>query len=241
MAALVAKRSWFFVVLASIAAVIVAVGFARSFYLSNMLHPGESVNGHPAYPLYIYFHGLVLTLWFALFWVQTYFIASGRTATHRKLGMLGVVLAITLVILSTEVVLRSVARSGADGIPASRLAPVVFSNLSAMLQFAAFVAVAVWFRHRPDIHKRLMALASISMLAPALGRWPGALTMFPVFIVVPHLLMYCTLLGYDIATRRRVHLVSWLGLAAFFTFITVSLTLANSAAGQTWVQGLSQR
>lgn len=239
MAGLARKRSWFFVVLATLLVVIVAVGFARSFYLSNLLHPGESVDGEPAYPLYLYVHGLALTLWFALFWAQTYLVASGRTATHRKLGLFGVALAVALVVLSTAVVLLSVARSGAGGIPASRLAPVVFANLSAMLQFTAFVAAAVRFRHRPDIHKRLMALASISMLAPALGRWPGAMTLFPVFIVVPHLLMYCSLIGYDIVTRRRVHVVSWIGLAAFFALISASLALANSAAGRAWVQRLA--
>ena len=43
-------------------------------------------------------------------------------------------------------------------------------NLVNLLLFAAFVAAALTLRSRPDFHKRLMLMATLSMLAPAVAR-----------------------------------------------------------------------
>jgi hypothetical protein len=39
-----------------------------------------------------------------------------------------------------------------------------------LLAFAGLVAVALWLRRRPEWHKRLMLLATLSLLGPAFGR-----------------------------------------------------------------------
>ena len=76
------RRSWFFVCMASVLLVIVAVGFAKSFYLRNIIHSGHPVNS--TLPVYIVLHGVALTSWFLLFLSQTLLVASGRVRLHRE-------------------------------------------------------------------------------------------------------------------------------------------------------------
>src|SRR5512140_2059096 len=68
---------WFFVVMAGTLVAIVAAGFAPSFYLRAFsADPSGAVQR--ALPTHIVAHGIALTLWFALFLVQTTLVASGR-------------------------------------------------------------------------------------------------------------------------------------------------------------------
>lgn len=42
-----------------------------------------------------------------------------------------------------------------------------------MVIFAILVGAALYQRRQPEAHKRLMLLATVSLLIAALGRWPG--------------------------------------------------------------------
>jgi hypothetical protein len=92
--------------------------------------------------------------------------------------------------------------------------------LGDLLSFALFVGVAIRVRRRSDTHKRLMLLAMISLMPPAISRWPIAVTRPWVIPVVVLLLVAVTLL-YDLRTPRRFHPASlWGGVA-----LVVSLPL----------------
>ena len=74
-------RSRFFVAMAILLLVAVAIGFAPTFYLKAFFET-------PDLPWYLHVHGATLTAWFALFFTQTALIAANRTALHRRLGVL---------------------------------------------------------------------------------------------------------------------------------------------------------
>src|SRR5690242_3475988 len=103
------RTRWFFVSISLVLLVIVGVGFARSFYLRNLL----GVRHSTSLPAYIVVHGVVLTLWFLLFLCQTLLASAGRVQLHRSLGIAGVTLAAILFCLSMLVVVRSVTRETA--------------------------------------------------------------------------------------------------------------------------------
>ena len=48
--------------------------------------------------MHLYVHGVALTAWFALALIQPWLIESGRITLHRRLGIVGVSLAIGVVI-----------------------------------------------------------------------------------------------------------------------------------------------
>lgn len=65
---------------------IIFAGFARTYYLKTLF-------GTPALPLLLHLHGLIFTLWFALFFIQVRLVARHRVDLHRRLGIFGAVLA----------------------------------------------------------------------------------------------------------------------------------------------------
>jgi hypothetical protein len=151
---------------------IVLAGFARSFYLKFLF-------GTPALPWLLHLHGALMTSWFALFFTQTYLVASHQVRTHRRLGVFGAVLAGLIVVVGVTVALRFGSREmnepQVDGPPA--LAFMGFL-LAALLVFALLVGAALLLRRRRAYHTRLMLLACVFMVGPALARIP--LEQFPV-------------------------------------------------------------
>ncbi|HEV3063357.1 MAG TPA: hypothetical protein VGY48_34245 [Vicinamibacterales bacterium] len=62
------------------------VGFAQTYYLKVLF-------GTPPLRLLLHVHGVVMTAWVVLFLVQVGLIAERRTDLHRRLGVMGAVVA----------------------------------------------------------------------------------------------------------------------------------------------------
>src|SRR5580692_8170891 len=84
-----ARFSYF--ILALIIASVVVAGFSQTFN-ARLLHPPSPR------PSIIYFHVAVFASWVILFILQTGLIGAGNVKLHRKVGVLGIVLGVTLVI-----------------------------------------------------------------------------------------------------------------------------------------------
>src|SRR6185369_14956504 len=146
------------------AALIIFAGFARTFYL-------RSISGAPPLSPLLIVHGVVMTTWFVVFGAQVWLVSAGRTGLHRRLGLAGLALAVLVVCVGVAAAIDA-GRRGAS--PAPGVPPLMFMAIPLfdMPVFALLVAVALWQRRRPDIHKRLMLLATVGMLTPAVGRIP---------------------------------------------------------------------
>jgi len=144
---------------------IVFAGFARTYYLKILF-------GTPALPLLLHLHGLIFTLWFALFFIQARLIARHRVDLHRRLGIFGAVLAPLAACVAIAVAFHAGRRSYLAN-PASltvlSVRPLAL-DFGSSLTFALLVAAALYFRRRSGIHKRLMVLASCGLLLPGVGR-----------------------------------------------------------------------
>lgn len=173
----------------------VFMGFAPTYYLMRPEAP-------PLTPL-LHGHAFFATTWMLLFMTQTGLIAARRADLHRHLGIFGAIVAAVLTILLT---MTSIANRGFT----NRL---VFSA-GAILMFVTYVAAGLVHRRHPDAHKRLMLLATISLLAPAIARLK--LPFLPHGSVGPNLgalLFLLPTLAYDFATLRRIHpALLWGGL-----------------------------
>jgi len=226
---------WFFFVVACLLIVVIAVAFAPTFYLRGLLQSHVIEAGLTPY---IVLHGIVLTSWFALFLAQTWMVATNHAQLHRRLGALGAILAVAVLALSIFVVLHAPARDAAMGATIAQIALEVVGDLGLLALFAGLVAAALLNRHRPDVHKRLMALASVGLIAPALARWPGAAAFMPLAAVVPQLAFCAALVVYDMLTRSRVHPATYWGVASYVFALSVSVGLAFSEPGHLFVKSL---
>jgi hypothetical protein len=217
--------------MASVLLVIVAVGFAPSFYLPGILRPEQAAAGGLNLPPYIVLHGIAITLWYLLLLIQSLLIAKRRVRVHRALGMGGAALGAALVPLSLLVVTRSVARSNLGVLP-------VIGDFGLLALFTILVTLGIHFRSKPKVHKRLMLIASIGLVAPAMARWPGAHAALPLSVIIPQLTMYGAIIVHDIVTGRRVHLATAWGVAAYVVTMGVSVALANTEIGHQLVNSL---
>jgi hypothetical protein len=184
----------FYTGMAIAVALVVLVGFARTYYL----RPQYFDQG---LPLYLQVHGAVFTAWIALLVVQTMLVATRRTPLHRIVGWAGAVLAALVVIVgvTTAIVFgRANIEAGlGDEVRAFMTTPI-FS----MTCFLILVAAAIVYRARPQTHKRLMLLATINLLDAPIARWPGAPGPTAVYVLVDLFIVGGML--YDLVTRRRV-------------------------------------
>ena len=147
--------------------IIVLAGFARSYYLKGFF-------GFPALPsLLVHLHGIVMTPWVVLFVTQVSLVATGRTRTHQRLGVLGAVLAPLVIVVGVLTAISGAARGATPGPPALQFLVVPLVD---MLVFAILVGTALYLRRRRlDIHKRLMLLAAVNFLPPRHRPHPFAL------------------------------------------------------------------
>ena len=144
--------------------IIVLIGFARSYYLKGFFNT-------PALPgLLVHLHGIVMTSWVVLFVVQVSLVAKRRVRVHQRLGVFGAMLAVMIVVVGTLTGIAGAARGSSPGPPPLQFLVVPLGDI---LVFAILVGTALCFRrHRLDIHKRLMLLATLSLLAAAIARIP---------------------------------------------------------------------
>ena len=184
------------------------IGFAPTYWLPLA---SRSFSASPV----IHFHGLLFFAWTLYFAFQSWLAASGKIARHRAIGMVGVSLATTMTIFGFLVAVNTMKRSAAVGQTDAGIAFAIVP-LSGILFFAVVFALAIAAIRRPEIHKRLMLLAGISLLDAAVARWfltflapAGPAGPPPVFVTIPpafvaYLLLVVAIV-FDWRTRGRPH------------------------------------
>jgi CHASE2 domain-containing sensor protein len=210
----------FFTGMAIAAALTVFIGFAPSYYLSS------AFDGRPLTTL-VHVHGAIATAWILLFLTQTSLIAAKRTDLHRRLGAAGGVLAVLLLVVGYLTAVEG-ARRGAT--PPGGPPPLAFLAvpIGTLVVFATLVIAGLSQRRRSETHKRLMLLATISILTPAIARLRYIWGPGPVFPIVGTCLFVLACLVYDRLAHGRVH------PAFLWGGILVMVTLpARFALGQT--------
>jgi len=83
-----------------------------------------------------------------------------------------------------------------------------------MVYFAGFLAAAVAWRKRPDLHKRAMFLATFSIAVVGLGRLVGRTGFDSPLIWQPlNLAPLLLALAYDLSVCRKLYAIMAVGLA----------------------------
>lgn len=247
-----AERSSFFFWLSVLLLSFLLIGFAPTLYLRAFV----SVEPIPAY---LHVHGIVLTSWYVWLIVQTYMVRSGRTATHRRLGVIGAVIGLAVVFAGPMATLGAVGRIraagidwdtdmsalpflGVDGVPMINFASqVVWANFLSIAVFAGLLAAAILLRRTPQAHKRLIVLASIAIVGPALARisrWPVLGGEDGPFIPVVSFGLLLSLIVHDLVTTRRLHTATWMGCGSIALATIAQQLIAASEPGRDVVRML---
>jgi hypothetical protein len=223
-----ARRGYFALIQLYMAAVVI-VGFAPSFYLK----PERAMAMHPV----IHVHAGVMTLWILFVAVQGVLPAQGRIRLHRTLGWFGAGLALLVLITGVMVAIQGVH----DGWDPFRLgsgeafAAIPFRDLST---FATFFVIGILTRKSaPEAHKRMMTLATLSVIPAGLARL-AAFVPEPMIVVLNHAPI-AAMIGWDLFTQRRVLVSTWLGSAFLVAATPVCLAMGRTEAWQDLIRALT--
>ena len=192
------RERWFYVGMSAALVITVFAGFAPTYYL----RPYFTAN--PLMPL-LHLHGLVFSSWLVLFVIQTTLVAAHRTDIHRRLGITGGVIAVLMILIGfTTALVR--AKQGATPVPDVSPLSFLVVPFGDMTVFAILIGAGFYYRRRPDVHKRLMLLATISILAAAIARLPFEIMKAgpPAFFGVTDLFVLACV-AFDLITLRRIH------------------------------------
>ena len=197
------------------------VGFAPSYFVRGSTLPPLTLLYHV--------HGLIFTSWILLFVTQTALVAGHRTDIHRRLGIAGVVLAFAVFILGVMVSIETLRRGG--GIQFAEPRAFLAIPLGDMIAFAVLVAAAVALRRRADAHKRLMLLATISLLTAAVARFLAQINIGGTagFFLGTDIFVLALIL-YDLTSRGRVHPASLWGGAMVVVFKPLLFAASGTSA-----------
>lgn len=218
---------------------IILWGFAPSFFLRGMVpltvHSYLDAPARPIRWLYIA-HGLVFTMWMALALTQIALVATGRTATHRRLGRVAFVLAPCMVAIGLAASAYAT-RYGFHDVPVSA---ITFSTVPLwdIALFSGFVIAGLAYRRQPQMHKRWMLFA---MLVIAEAGWARIAILNPAYLppwFSTELALLVPIIAWDLMRFGRLHVVTLLGSIAIAVSFSLRLWVGATPAWHALVSGV---
>ena len=183
-------------------------------------------------------HGVLFLAWLLVFLAQTTLVATGRIALHRHLGTFSMLLVPLMIIVGYLTTISMVRRgfdlSGDLHIEGDAFGQAVFP-LGDLVIFGSLVLAGYLYRPHPEVHKRLMVLATVGGLMPAplahiVGHNPALRTKGPI-ILVPIALFLFAQAVYDRIYFKRFHPVSlWVAIVVFVYMNILAAVVGPSPA-----------
>lgn len=213
------KRANYFFTASLIALAVVLTGFFKTFIIPSFQRTFEA-------PLVIYLHGGFLFLWSLVFVAQTLLIRK-RFKLHRLLGFSSLILVGGVVISTMASGVYVMKRDLAAGFGEIATSSLV-GTFTTPFVYATLVVAGIFYRRKPEIHKRLMLLAMIAILWPAFFRFRHYFPLVPnpelVFgFLVPNSMILLAMI-WEKLTVKRVHTV----------YLTAGVALFAENATETW-------
>ena len=129
-------------------------------------------------PVWMHIHGALFTLWYFMAILQSWLILKNKQVLHRELGV------VSAIIVFSGFILTYVAVAYLEATGQHLTGGAVFSSVLTSA-FTCCVAVGVYFRRKPEVHKRLMVLATAVLTVPGFDRLVR-------LIVQPHVETFAT-------------------------------------------------
>ena len=220
------RKSPFFAALGLLMLVLAIGGFWPQYFSAVTGNAPSATTRH----WLIHLHAALFTVWLLLYIVQAGLIVSVRARLHLKWGpsMAAYGFAIALVGLYAAALLADRLGRRVDNF--EQAAAFVFFPIIDMIYFAGFLAVALVYRRRPEVHKRAMFLATFSIAVVGIGRLVFRTGIESPLIWEPlNLAPLLIALVYDLVVCRRAHAVMVAGLAVhLFRLNADALTMSEA-------------
>lgn len=189
-------HDYFYFAMSLLIAAVIVYGFSQTAN-ENLFRPTVPR------PILLSIHALVFCAWPVFYIFQSAFIRIHNVRLHRSTGWFGVALGVVMPALGiwTTVVMF---RFQIHRLHHPRVAPSIVISFFDMTAFTIPFALAVYWRKKPEFHRRLMFLASCGLSAAAFARFPFAPYVYYWFYAGVDLLIVLGI-ARDLIVNRRVH------------------------------------
>src|SRR5258707_3161975 len=155
----------FYFFMALLIPAVVAYGF--SFTVGeNLIHPAIPR------PLILYVHAAVFSGWLVFFMLQSALVRTQNVNWHRRIGWFGVALGVVIPVLGVFTTI-TMGRFNILRLDSTRAESALMIPLFDMVAFTPTFALAIYYRKKPEFHRRLILVATCALTAAGFGRFPG--------------------------------------------------------------------
>jgi hypothetical protein len=215
------------------------IGFQR--YIFGGKHfDGSAID--PSILATVVAHSTAIFAWYVLFFVQSLLISTHNRRLHMKLGWSVLIIASTIALTGPLVALRSLRLNPSGAVfdwPARQFLLIMYSEIAL---YVVFVALGVFYRKQPRIHRPMMLLASLVILSGATARIPLVNSVFGLHtwmaLFGPVVSLGAVLLLARVALTRSLDRQFATGYAAFVVASLVAAKLATTSVWVNWAEAI---
>ncbi len=188
---------YFYFTMSLLIAAIVVAGFSRTVN-QNLFHPAVPR------PFLLWIHAAAFTLWVVFFILQSALVRVRKVKWHRLLGWFGAGLAAVMVPLgfTIAIIMGRFDKHVMHVADANTFLSIPFGDMAI---FSVLVGLAIYWRRKPELHRRLLFIGTCGLLDAAFGRFDYLFNHSLFFTAVDTVI----LLGVarDLLVNRRIHIV----------------------------------
>lgn len=154
---------YFYLCMSLVMAGLVVWGFSRTVD-NNLFH------ANPPRPTLLWMHATAFATWVIFFIAQSALVRVHRVSVHRLIGWFGSGLAAAMVMLGCSV---AIVMTRFDTVVLHQKNADAFLSIPFydMLLFGTCIGLAIYWRKRPEYHRRLVFVASCQLMDAAIGRF----------------------------------------------------------------------
>lgn len=216
---------YFYFAMSLLTVAIVVFGFGQTVN-SNLIHPAIPRPG------ILWIHAAVFSTWVLFYVLQSTLVRTHNVRVHRTLGWFGAALGTFMIPLGLYTALI-MTRFDVHQLHEAEMATFPGIQLTDMLSFTSFFLLAIYWRRKPELHRRFIFIATSVLLAAAFGRFPYLADHTIFYLGVDTVI----LLGVvrDLLVNRHVHTIYRIALPALIAVQATAVYLFLGAPAW-WVR-----
>jgi hypothetical protein len=211
---------YFYFAMGLLAATAVLAGFSKTVN-DNLFHPAVPR------PLILWFHAAGFSGWVLFFIFQSVLVRTHNVKLHRFTGWFGAALGAVMAPLgvTTSIVMS---RFDIHTLHQTDVAEFMIIPFNDMVVFGTLVTLAILWRKKPELHRRLLFIVTAGLLDAAFGRF-DYLFNTNLFVVCVDSVMALGMVR-DLVVDRRIHKVYLIALPCLFVLQAFAVYTWRSAS-----------
>jgi hypothetical protein len=218
---------YFYFSMSLLLAAIVVAGFQRTVN-ANLFHPAVPR------PFILWIHASAFAGWAIFFIGQSTLVRIRKVSWHRSIGWFGAGLATVMVPLG---IATAIIMARFDTVQLHQRGADAFLSIPFydMIAFGVSIALAIYWRTKPELHRRLIFIATCGLMDAAFGRFDY---LFDHNLFFPCLDLLILLgVARDLLVERRVHKAYLFALPLLI--VGQSLAIYMWRSNPSWWQGIT--